>query len=288
MKVSCYQNTHFFFNSAHNALRYFLRDQGIRILALPYYICPIVWKAVISEGVKIIPYDIDKDFLPKGDFSKDTVLLYPNYFGIHQNNVDRLAECYPRLLVDNAQAFFAPKRGWCSLYSPRKFLAVDDGGILCGSLYQSPENLLSREISFENSQNFFEDRTPAFLKKNEARIAAAPLQLMSEITAEKLKHQPIEEEISRRREQFLRLHEQLKHVNHMSIQLHTNDVPMVYPILTEDVALRNRFLKQEISLLKFWEVDSSCEALRSRDALKLRNHLFCLDLRCNTAETLDF
>lgn len=279
MKVPCYQNPHSCFNSAHNALRYFLRDQEIRILALPYYICPIVWKTVISEGVHIIPYDIDKNFYPKVEFSKDTALLYPNYFGIHQNNVERLAKYYPRLIVDNAQAFFAPKIGWCSLYSPRKFLPVNDGGILCGSLHQSPENQLSREMSSENSKNFSE---------NEARIAVAPIQLMSQTTADKLKIQPIEEEIARRREQFLHLHERLEHINRMTIQLQNDEVPMVYPVLTEDIALRNHFLKHGISLLKFWEVDASCGALRSREALQLRNHLFCLELRSDIAETINF
>ena len=97
---------------------------------MPYYLCDVMRHVAFAEKCKPIFYHINDIFFPTQDFPKDKFILYPNYFGICDKNVDRLAEVYPKLIVDNAHAFYAKSKGFASFNSAKKFLPVDDGAFL--------------------------------------------------------------------------------------------------------------------------------------------------------------
>lgn len=86
--------------------------------------------AVVKEQCKPIFYHIDDEFMPAQDFPKSAYILYPNYFGICDKNIDKLINLYPNLIVDNAHAYYAKPRGFASFNSAKKFLPVTEGACL--------------------------------------------------------------------------------------------------------------------------------------------------------------
>ena len=118
------------FEHARDALRYLIRAYNIKSIYLPYYLCDVMRHAVVEEKCKPIFYHIDDNFMPVQEFSKSAYIVYPNYFGICDKNVDNLIELYPKLIVDNAHAYYAVPRGFASFNSAKKFLPVSDGAYL--------------------------------------------------------------------------------------------------------------------------------------------------------------
>lgn len=113
------------FNFARNALRYIIKENEIKEIYVPYYLCDVIRHAVVAEDAKPLFYHIDDNFFPAQNFPKDSYILYPNYFGICDKNVDKLVEIYPKLIVDNAHAYYAKPKGFASIYSPHKFEGVN-------------------------------------------------------------------------------------------------------------------------------------------------------------------
>lgn len=109
------------FDYARDALRYIIRKNNITEIYIPYYLCDIIRHAIVAESAKPLFYHIDDNFMPSQSFPKESYLLYPNYFGICDKNIDKLVDTYPRLIVDNAHAYYAKPKGFATIYSPHKF-----------------------------------------------------------------------------------------------------------------------------------------------------------------------
>lgn len=118
------------FDSARNALRYLIREYKIKEIYLPYYLCDVIRHAVFAEGCKPLFYHIDDNFMPVRKFPEDSYILYPDYFGICDKNIERLVKIYPKLIVDNAHAYYAEPKGFASFNSLKKFLPVESGAEL--------------------------------------------------------------------------------------------------------------------------------------------------------------
>lgn len=118
------------FRFARDAFKYLLKEYKIKEIYVPYYLCDVMRHSAVEAGAKPIFYHIDDNFLPDRDFPKDSFILYPNYFGICDKNVDFLVSKYPNLIVDNAHAFFAKPKGFASFNSAKKFLPVKEGAYL--------------------------------------------------------------------------------------------------------------------------------------------------------------
>lgn len=235
-------------NSARNCLKYILRAYKIPKIHLPYYICPVVRQAIREENVKMEFYHINKFFMPKKNFAEDEYILYPNYFGLCDEQSENLSKKNKNLILDNAHAFFAPKKGLASFSSPRKFFNVNDGGIL--------------EINTKISENFAqdEDRTIEIKDfesfcKNEFSIDDNPIKLMSEKTKNSLKNINFDEKISKNRKIFSKIDQKLKKTNILNLHLLKNSTPMCYPFLTEDFEEEEKIAKmlekEGIYLIKY-------------------------------------
>lgn len=235
-------------NSARNCLKYILRAYKIPKIHLPYYICPVVRQAIREENVKMEFYHIDKFFMPKKNFAEDEYILYPNYFGLCDEQSEILSKKNKNLILDNAHAFFAPQKGLASFSSPRKFFNVNDGGIL--------------EINTKISENFTqdEDRTLEIKDfesfcKNEFSIDDNPIKFMSEKTKNSLKNINFDEKISKNRKIFSKIDQKLKKTNILNLHLLKNSTPMCYPFLTEDFEEEEKIAKmlekEGIYLIKY-------------------------------------
>ena len=118
------------FRYARDAFGYLIQKYEIKEVFMPYYLCDVMRHAAVTHGAKPVFYHIDDDFLPVQDFPHDAYVLYPNYFGICAKNVEKLAKLYPKLIVDNAHAYFEKPSGFACFNSAKKFLPVKEGANL--------------------------------------------------------------------------------------------------------------------------------------------------------------
>ena len=118
------------FRFARDAFQYLIKTYEIKEIYMPYYLCEVMRHTAFLAHCKPIFYHIDDFFMPAQQFPKDKYILYPNYFGICDKNIDELVKIYPKLIVDNAHAFYAKPRGFASFNSAKKFLPVKDGAYL--------------------------------------------------------------------------------------------------------------------------------------------------------------
>lgn len=118
------------FRYARDAFGYLIQKYEIKEVFMPYYLCDVMRHTAVTHGAKPVFYHIDDDFLPVQEFPRDAYVLYPNYFGICAKNVEKLAKLYPKLIVDNAHAYFEKPSGFACFNSAKKFLPVKEGANL--------------------------------------------------------------------------------------------------------------------------------------------------------------
>ena len=109
------------FNLGREALRQIIRTNNIKQMHIPYYLCDVVRHTLVENGCKPIFYHIDDNFFPSVDFPKDDFILYPNYWGICEKNVKKLVSIYPKLIVDNAHAYYDEPSGFACFNAGHKF-----------------------------------------------------------------------------------------------------------------------------------------------------------------------
>ena len=247
-----------YLNSGRNALRYIIRKLGIRKLHIPYYTCPVVNQAIEAEECQIEQYELDADFMPARDFPANDFLVYNNYFGVCGKKVSELSARYPNLIVDNAQAFYSRQVGRAAFYSPRKFFGLPDGGL---AIFKDEElNVQPPDLDADSSLG----RISHLVKRIELGASAgyaefkavsdqlvnAPVRAMSKLTAALFGNVDYKFVAARRQTNFGFLHERL-HTS-FPLALADDDMPMVYPYVTEDAALRSRLIAQKVYVAKYW------------------------------------
>lgn len=109
------------FDYAREALKYLVREFGIEKMHIPYYLCDVVRHSLVEIGCQPLFYHIDDDFYPKTEFPEEDFILYPNYFGICGVNTEKLVGKYPKLIVDNAHAYFDKPSGFACFNAGHKF-----------------------------------------------------------------------------------------------------------------------------------------------------------------------
>lgn len=257
-------------NSGRNALRYVIRAYNINEMYVPIYTCPVIWEAISSEDCKIIPYDIDANFMPIGNIPDNAFVLYNNYFGVCGKNVDKLAKKYTNLIVDNAQAFYVKNKGIASIYSPRKFFGVPDGGlVICKKRlndifdtdisYDSCMHLLKRvDLGANAGYSDFLKNENALMERYIKQISLLTKAIMGNIDYDFARRQRIKN--------FKELHTVLAKYNGIQIDMAKDDVPMVYPFRTENVRLYKHLIDNNVFVAKYWsmETDGCMDSVRAQ------------------------
>lgn len=253
-------------NSGRNALRHIVRKLSVKDIHVPYYTCPVVWDALKTEGCDLAFYEVGVDLKPKTVFPKNDFVLYTNYFGCCGGIVDELAADYPNLIVDCAQAYYANPKGAASFSSPRKFFGVPDGGVAYGVHYDSVDDdyALEDKSSYRmihlrlRSQGETEKGYEAFLKA-ESSFNCAEIKRMSQETRQMLGHVDKERYAHIRIENFQFLVAHLQ--TNLNIYRSSDDVPMVYPYMTDNPRLRARLIQKKIYVASYWPGVRNCGSL---------------------------
>jgi len=249
------------FNNARNAFEYILLAKGYKKVYLPYYTCDVMLQPIIKQGLEYEFYHLDPYLYPeidKGGIHEDAVLVYNNYFGLCDKNVRVVSERYGNLMIDNAQAFYSqPLSEIDTIYSPRKFFGVPDGGYLYTG--KKPDTVIERDRSAERTGHLLkridssaEEGYQTFIN-NEKSLSFSGIKAMSLLTQRLLQSINYQRCANIRRENFSFLHKELSALNHFPVDLAVNSVPMIYPLLTEWNGLRDFLIEHKIYVATYWK-----------------------------------
>jgi hypothetical protein len=196
----------------------------------------------------------------------DAYLYIVNYYGQLSNEfITRISKQYPKVIIDNAQAFFQPPvPNIDTLYTCRKFFGVPDGAYLYTDAVLEHE--LQQDLSFQRMQHLlgrFEETASRHyfeFTDNEKLLAHTPLKKMSKLTLNLLRGIDYERIQQRRNENFLALHEALGESNQLLLEV--PEAPFAYPLLVENATqLKEELLKRKIYIPTLWpNVVQNCDA----------------------------
>lgn len=275
-------------NSGRNGIKYAIRAYKIQKLHVPYYTCPVVWQAIKEEGCDIEFYKINDKLLPDKDFDINDYVLYTNYFGVCSENIKKLEKKYKNLIIDNAQSFYMQPKGIASVYSPRKFFGVSDGGyVYCK---KQLNNSFKQDFSYNRFSHLLKrleagsDFGYKDFQKNDDSLIGEDIKYMSNLTSKLLNSINYELAKQKRLENFKYLETNLKDINLYKFQI-TDDVPMYYPFLLENDKLRMKFIENKIYIAMCWKNLDNIVPQNSKE-LYLQKYLFPLiiDQRYGKAE----
>lgn len=268
-------------NSGRNALEYVFRALGdAKHVWIPYYTCDVMLEPITKLGIPFSFYRLDERLELKEEMTLQVgdYLLYTNYFGIKDGYVKWLAEKFgSKLVVDNAQAWYAnPIDGTNTIYSPRKYVGIPDGGIAY-CLKQLDENCFERDDSYDRCSHLLKRIDVGAVegyhdfKDNDRKLCEQPIRLMSKLTKSMLESIDFEEIKRKRMSNFEQLHELLKPSNKFDLpELSTFACPMVYPYLTDNAYLRRKLIENQVFVATYWQnvLDWTEEGMLERELVE--------------------
>ena len=247
-------------NSGRNAFKYILKTKKPKKVFIPNFICDSIIEPLEELKINHEFYNIDKNFEIVQDIQlqKDEMIFYVNYFALKSKYIEKLTHKYNNnLIVDNTQAFFEkPLKGIDTIYSPRKFFGVSDGGYLSTNKFLDED--LEQDESYassiqilgrmdKNASTFYDD-----YQKAEQRLINQPIKQMSKLTENILSSIAYESVIKKRKDNFDYLHKELENMNLIKIESDLEFVPFVYPLMIEDESLRQKLIEKKIYIAKYW------------------------------------
>ena len=234
-------------NTARNALRYIIRAFDIKVLYIPYYICPVIRSAVNKENCKIVYYHINTDFRIIDELPLDAYILYPNYFGLCSYFVDEYASKYKNLIVDNAHSFFSAPKGIASFSSLRKFFPTLRDGSFLYTKKTINDYFHVDEYKYQPQRLELSE----FIK-NEQRLDNSEIFTISNSTLNAYSKINLEQEKQRR----ISLFEKLNYYFGRNIVLQDRQVPYAYPYFEPDLSKAKKIAKElsekNIDIYRFW------------------------------------
>lgn len=292
------------YQSARAALRAVFECHGIRRVWLPVYVCDSVWRAAEEASVEVCTYQLDDSLYPINlpeTLADGEVMLYVNYFGLRQSAVARLQTQFrsERLIIDNSHALFDPPgRALATVYSPRKFAGLPDGGLL------SPSATLQIAEPGQEDQGSYErmkfllvrmacSAREGYAAFNEARNAlnGLPPRSMSRLTRRLMRSIDWPLVGQRRRTNFAVMAGMMDDINGFRWALADGDAPLCYPLVLQGVdvaAIRARLAAQNVFTATYWPDAAPRVRPGSIEAALVHDTLFLpVDQRLDPAQTAE-
>ena len=263
-----YHDTPLRLNTGRNCLEYILKAKGYRKIYLPYYICDLILEPLNKLGIDYEFYHVDENLDPVFDkiLDKKEVMLCVNYFGLKQKSIERLARHNKNLIVDNTQAFFSrPINEIDTFYSARKFFGVADGAYLYTD--RITETPFGTDVSYDRMAHLLkridlsgEDGYSDF-RSNDNALMNQPIRQMSKLTRSLLSNIDYEKAKLIREQNFMFMHEALQGRNALKFDFDLLNGPMVYPLVSPSLDLREKMIGHRIYVSTYWlEVLSRVDA----------------------------
>ena len=280
-------------NTARNCLRYILAVRQYQKVYVPYYTCDAVLEPFADAfyyRTTIEFYNVTDELRPSNlpMIKEGEAFLYTNYFGLMQGTIRELVKKYKnQLIVDNSQAFFDyPYPGIDTFYSARKFFGVPDGAYL-----YTDAHLNSYGGLIINERDFSYDRMNALLKRIdigaeqgyadfhsiEEKMSNQPIRRMSKLTEAILESIDYETVRKQRIDNFDTLYYALQSSQDIVFIRSEDAVPLCYPFLARNSALRHRLIENKIYVPTYWpNVIETCS--KSSIEYKYATHLLPLPI----------
>lgn len=251
------------FQSARSAFLALVRAGRPARVWIPRFICDAMLAPLVQEGIECIWYDVD-DRLAVAESASIGVhdwLLYVNYFGVCDANVAELIRRFApdQVVLDYSQAFFSPPRmeAVATIYSPRKFFGVPDGGLLASRIPVSlPEEQdrgsFSRVSHLMRRLGDTPEAGYADYRRAEESLTDLEPRRMSRLTERILSSIDFDNASRKRRENFMFLHEMLGGENMFAANIAQYTAPLCYPFMTADAGLRDRLINHRIYVASYW------------------------------------
>ncbi len=243
-------------SSGRACLRYLIRQKGIKKLLIPDFICDVVPRACTDAGVSVRRYPVGTDLRPCAIRTDEEEWVYlVNYYGqLSDRELQNYAERFPRLIVDNAHAYFArAMQGVDTLYTCRKFLGVPDGAFLYtdAPVCELPQDESRDRMNFVIGR--FERPAGEYFEaasRNNEELPTEPRR-MSALTRNLLHAVDYAQVRDRRTENFRILHGALGENN--LLMLRDTEGAYAYPLMLRDgQKVRKRLIEQKIFVPMLW------------------------------------
>ena len=279
-------------SSGRACLGYLIEQRGIRKIALPDFNCDVVEAVCRAHGLEIRFYPVGADLRPRALQTEEDEWFYlVNFYGqLTADELQNITARVPRLIVDNAQAYFdLPLKGVDTLYTCRKFLGVADGGFV---YTDAPARALPTDES-RDRMGFVLGRFErpageyfAAAAKNNDELSMEPKR-MSALTENLLRAVDYERVRRIRTENFRRLHEGLSARNGLAVRL--TEGAYAYPLMLPDgQKIRKKLIERKIFVPLLWP-NVPAQQPEDSEACRLAEEI--LPLPCDQrygAEEMDF
>lgn len=253
----------FKYQSARAAFLAVLRAYMPKRVWLPKYICDAMLTPLQMEKIECVWYELDSQMAVSGEVHLETndLLVYVNYFGLHNKNVYDLLRRFPsqQVVLDYSQSFFdsPTKAVLATIYSPRKFFGLPDGGLLVSKLTDAvaPEQdkgSIARSLHLLKRLDGSAEEGYADYQLAEQSLSDCEPKQMSRFTERILDSVNYDLVRNIRYENFLYLHLELGNINQFEIDLEEIVAPLCYPFITNDPALRLRMNANRIFVPVYW------------------------------------
>ncbi len=272
------------FSSARGAFYALLTSGQPDAVWVPEYICDAMLAPLKALQVPVKYYSLDSQLMPQTDVipAEGEWILWVNYFGLCDAQEKKLlARFAPRqLILDHSQAFYSPPADClATLYSPRKFFGVPDGGLLVSSLSvdvprTDPQLSLNRSAHLlrrlaENAEYGF-----AAYQQAEETFSEVP-SAMSQLTETLLKTIDYQQCRVSRNENFQFLHQHLGPLNEYCFDHVGAGGALCYPFLNRNAGLREFLNKERIYTPAYWH-DAAKRVIPAGIESDFINHLIPL------------
>jgi hypothetical protein len=247
--------------SARSAFYAFLLVGKPSAVWMPRYICDSMLAPLKKANIKIKFYSINLEFLPVSeiDIRSNELLFYVNYFGICDKQELKVLERfgYKNVICDHSQAFFCPPIAGvaATIYSPRKFFGLPDGGLLISDIDVSVSD--TRDVTSADRvshllgrlalrpEDFYEKYLISEASLN--KIVLDQISLLTECLLSRVDYQNVR---NRRLENF-RCYEQITRQN--DIELDCSGVPVAYPLLCSNgLQVRKKLIADRVFTPIYW------------------------------------
>jgi hypothetical protein len=252
------------YQSARSAIAALLQATGATTAWVPHFICGAVMDALDFAGVQIRRYPLDAARGVPGDLplAERDWLVCVDYFGLTADACDAAIARHGghRVLVDASQALFhRPRPATSTVYSPRKFVGIPDGGLLVTPHPLPPPSIADESASAGRSQHLAARAGGdvaaghALFQEAEASLADCAPRAMSATTARMLATIDFGEVRRRRIANFIHLAGALRRHGFTIVDLPGDAVPLCCPVTGVDASpLRRALASRRIFAPAYW------------------------------------
>lgn len=247
------------FNSARNALSYLLTKREIKKLFVPYFIPSALYNTLNKANIEIEYYRLTRDFkavLQPEEVGDATVLLI-NYYGICDSQIKEMIQLYKNVICNYAHTFFTkPEPGIDTIYSPRNFFGVSDGGYLYADGVGMDDILQDDSAQRYMARLVRIDGGPLagnFLYRNaEQLLNRAEIRQMSMLTRRVLSSINYDQAIEVRDANFNYMYEKLGEHNGLNLEKANILMPVYYPFKTKTRGIEKLLASKRIVAVQLW------------------------------------